>query len=96
LANDPTTIHGQKGERIINGHTEAKLIVAIDLAKIVDRLVSEIGFAREQRMADFVSGVPVYRFGPVEQTQLKADVRRLEELAVDGGYGFMLARAAKE
>lgn len=74
------------GERLTTGYTEARLMVAIDLARMVERLGKEIGHHRRERFEDWVAGFPVGRLGAVEQVQLKDDVRRLEELAINGGY----------
>jgi hypothetical protein len=81
-----------KGEKFTTGYSESKLTVAIDLGQMVDRLGHEIGYHRQQRFEDWVAGHPVQRLGQVEQIQLKADVRRAEELVIGGGYRFMLTR----
>jgi hypothetical protein len=65
-------------------------MVAIDLARMVDRLWREIGHHRQRRFELWLDGHPVARFGEVEQVQLKADVRRIEEMVNAGGYRFML------
>lgn len=79
------------GERFLTGYTEAHLMVAIDLAKMVEKLWEEIGHQRQQRFLDWLSGVHPQKFGRVEQIQLKSDVRRLAALTVAGGYRFMLS-----
>ena len=78
------------GEKFIEGFSEAKLMVAIDLAKMVERLWEEIGHQRQERFLDWMSGVHPQKFGRVEQVQLKDDVCRLAELTIAGGYRFML------
>ena len=80
------------GEKYTVGYSPARLMVAIDLGKMLNRLGGEIGRHRQERFADWVCGNPVDRLGRVEQTQLKADVLRMSELAISGGYGSMLGR----
>jgi hypothetical protein len=80
------------GERVITGYTESKLMVAIDLARMVERLGREIGHHRQERFELWLDGQPVTRFGATEQVQLRADVQRLEGLVNAGGYRFMLNR----
>ena len=92
LAQCAVAVRVVDGERLTVGYSEAKLIAAIDLAKMVDRLGREIGYHRQQRFQDWVAGHPKERLGRVEQTQLKADVRRVEDLVTAGGYSYMLGR----
>ncbi|MDO8682342.1 MAG: hypothetical protein Q7N50_02530 [Armatimonadota bacterium] len=94
LARCGTALRFNDGERFNTGYSEARLVVAIDLAKMLNRLGQEIGRHRAERFADFVAGIPPDRFGRVERIQLKADVRRMSELAVAGGYGRWISRDA--
>ena len=82
------------GEWITTGYSEARLQTAIDLVRIIKKVGREIGLHRAERFADWVAGHPADKLGQVERTQLKADVRRVEELAINGGYQFMLRRDA--